>query len=569
MNTANFTAALSLVCVGLCCSDQTSTDSPSDLPSEEACEAIEEPAPARLTASQYKRVLTDLFQTDDGQMLPVIAQASTPVGVSQLQDRWRNGYPNQADAQEPTDADLRALLRNAVLIAEEVAALRQQIAGGLEAGTEEEREYIAQLARRAWRLPVNGPSVVALLEWYDADLGLDDPDRALPAAIAAILLAPELFYQLDATDAEGCPVDPPVTDHRWVTRMSLALWGTYPDPNLLELADSGRVEAEFLPAFEEISADRRTLDGLGDFAQHWLELPDAVGSRLTPGGTPIDDETGAALVTQARQFVAETIRAGGTVRDLFQSSIYPVRADVAEYYGLAPGDFSDTWEMVDVATNERTGLATLAGVLAEGADEVRPSPVRRANLILTRVICSPPPPPPANLDTTLEVVDTGGPQTVRQRYDIHQADPVCSSCHAVMDPLGHAFGNFNSSGEFWAEEPWWPNDVAPSDAAELVWLPIDSETRVVDYLPEPLGGLDVSGAADIADALADSEAVHRCFVSNLLQWTLGRELDSDNVGDQELAQRITELSFTDDVPVTSLLADVFTSDQFRSRGGAP
>ena len=49
--------------------------------------------------------------------------------------------------------------------------------------------------------------------------------------------------------------------------------------------------------------------------------------------------------------------------------------------------------------------------------------------------------------------DAGGakPTTLRQRLEAHRANPVCASCHKIMDPMGFALENFDLVGA-WREK---------------------------------------------------------------------------------------------------------------------
>ena len=40
---------------------------------------------------------------------------------------------------------------------------------------------------------------------------------------------------------------------------------------------------------------------------------------------------------------------------------------------------------------------------------------------------------------------------MRQRMELHQSNPACSSCHSRMDPLGYALENFDGLGR-WREK---------------------------------------------------------------------------------------------------------------------
>ena len=43
-------------------------------------------------------------------------------------------------------------------------------------------------------------------------------------------------------------------------------------------------------------------------------------------------------------------------------------------------------------------------------------------------------------------------KTVRQRLTVHRNEPMCAGCHKIIDPIGLAFENFDTAGEFRASE---------------------------------------------------------------------------------------------------------------------
>jgi hypothetical protein len=39
-------------------------------------------------------------------------------------------------------------------------------------------------------------------------------------------------------------------------------------------------------------------------------------------------------------------------------------------------------------------------------------------------------------------------RTMRERLEAHRANPVCASCHKMMDPIGFALENFDAVGKY-------------------------------------------------------------------------------------------------------------------------
>ena len=56
---------------------------------------------------------------------------------------------------------------------------------------------------------------------------------------------------------------------------------------------------------------------------------------------------------------------------------------------------------------------------------------------------------------------------MRERMVKHRRNPVCASCHSLMDPLGLALENFDSAGR-------WRSVDEGSDSRKSVFVPIDA-----------------------------------------------------------------------------------------------
>jgi hypothetical protein len=81
----------------------------------------------------------------------------------------------------------------------------------------------------------------------------------------------------------------------------------------------------------------------------------------------------------------------------------------------------------------------------------RTSPVVRGQWILENILGSPAPDPPPGVETDLDQdPEAARKKSLRERLEAHRANPVCVSCHKIMDPLGLALENFDLIG-MWRE----------------------------------------------------------------------------------------------------------------------
>jgi hypothetical protein len=138
----------------------------------------------------------------------------------------------------------------------------------------------------------------------------------------------------------------------------------------------------------------------------------------------------------------------------------------------------------------------------------RTSPVVRGAWIVENVLGAevPTPPPGVGADLAKEASEAEGltGDTVRERLEMHRANPTCAACHSIMDPLGLALENFDLLGRWREQEDGQPLDVT---------------TEMTD-------GTKLAGPADLRAALLSrSDAFVTSLTERLMTYALGRELD--------------------------------------------
>src|SRR5690606_2486854 len=68
--------------------------------------------------------------------------------------------------------------------------------------------------------------------------------------------------------------------------------------------------------------------------------------------------------------------------------------------------------------------------------------------ILENLLGTPPPPPLPDVGELRPTSDTGAVLSMRERMEQHRRNPVCASCHSMMDPLGLSLENFDAVGKW-------------------------------------------------------------------------------------------------------------------------
>ena len=126
----------------------------------------------------------------------------------------------------------------------------------------------------------------------------------------------------------------------------------------------------------------------------------------------------------------------------------------------------DHFRRVELKDSARWGLMGKGAILMAAAYPNRTSPVLRGKFILANILGVPPANPPPNVPTLNDKdIGTTKALTVREMMAKHRASPTCSSCHAVMDPLGFALENFDATG-MWRDKDRFAGTVIDS-AGEL------------------------------------------------------------------------------------------------------
>jgi hypothetical protein len=176
----------------------------------------------------------------------------------------------------------------------------------------------------------------------------------------------------------------------------------------------------------------------------------------------------------------------------------------------------------------------------------RTSPVSRGKWILENILGTPAPVPPPGVNTNLEEDPQQAKVTsLRQRMELHRKNPVCASCHRIMDPIGFALENFDLIGA------WRTTDGG---------TPIDATGQLVD-------GTRLNGVADLRQALLSrSDAFVLNATERLLTYALGRAIEPS---DMPTVRSIVHRAAADDYRFSSLVLGVARSVPFRMRVKKP
>ena len=373
-------------------------------------------------------------------------------------------------------------------------------------------KIVRTIASQAFRGPISERDFSGLMKFYTDSRKEGDLEYAIGGAIEAILASPQFLLRLESTPgALRAGTAYRLSDSELASRLSYFIWGSGPDAELTKLASAGRLST---PGVYEKQIARLLVDPRSEalsnrFARQWLRLGDVDSVLPDAVAYPYFDRTlGDAFIKESELFFDSLVREDRSVLDLLTADYSFVNERIARHYGI-PNVTGNAFRRVTLPP-ERRGILTQGSVLVLTSVADRTSPVMRGKWVMEVMMGSPPPAPPADVPAfeTIKGEVGGKVLTVRERMEVHRANPTCMSCHRVIDPLGLALENFDVTGKYRIK-----------DAGTAV----DPNGVLYDGTP-------MSGAAGLRAALLKhQDVVLLSFTENLMTYALGRRIDGPDM----------------------------------------
>lgn len=526
-------------------SEGGSTDGPGG---DDAGPADELPAPStriyRLTHQQWENTVQDLLYLPE------------PTGLSEdfRTDPSVGGFvfDNNATTLEVDQALWQSYQRAAVQVAEQVttdpallAALVPPDAGD---PTARAQQFVAEFGLRAYRRPLEAAETAELVAIFETAPplyeGVDPFTAGVRLAIETVLQSPHFLYRIEtSTTVEGTVI--PLGDYEVAQRLSYFLWNSMPDDELLvAAADAALVDADGLrDQATRMLGDIRARAVVEHFHDQVFEVERFQNAAPSPAFYPDAPENLGDLATEEhRRFIEDVVfeRAGG-IAELLTSNETFVNDQVAQIYGLE-GTFGPEFTKATLDPAQRSGILTQLGFLVANATTANPDPIHRGVFIAKHLACMNIAAPPDGVPPLPPSEGRSNRQTVEDHTE--QPGTSCVGCHStIINPFGFPFENYDAMGAWRTDDNGFPVDPASS-------VPLDDET------------IPVSGAVELAAALAASPMVHSCYLQHWVEFAFGRPLADT---DEAFTTRVGEQSQAGDLPVRDLLVEIVTSNAFRNR----
>ena len=418
------------------------------------------------------------------------------------------------------------------------------------------QEIVDRLGAQAYRRFLDDADARGLMGLYD--VGAEDGgfEAGVRMALEGMLASPHFVFRLEepagvagfaGVDVAGASGVHRIGDADLAVRLAFFLWGTGPDMELMTVARDGLLSSD--PTTMEAQVRRMLQDERASalatrFAAQWMRLQDL--EKIQPDvrvAPDFDEQLKRSMRKETELFFDHLVREDRSLLDLYGANYTFVNDRLARHYGIG-GVAGSRFRRVEYANPERRGILAHGSVLTLTSHAGRTSPVLRGKWVMEVLLGTPPPPPPPDVpELEEEAAENGRFLTVREQMETHRANPACSSCHRMIDPIGLALENFDVTGA------WRLKDQGVS----------------VDAAGELYDGTPLASPTDLRAALLKRpEPLVRTFTENLMAYALGRRLEHY---DMPTVRRIARSAAAQDYRMSAFVLGVTGSDAFGMKAG--
>ena len=406
------------------------------------------------------------------------------------------------------------------------------------------RRIVSRLARRAYRRPPTAAEVDTLMTFYSQGREQGDFEAGVQQALARILVAPAFLFRTEEVPTSVAPGGAyAISDVALASRLSFFLWSSIPDDALLDLAVAGRLSqpAVLERQVRRMLADPKAAALVDNFAGQWLFLREL--QTVQTEAKHFDDNLRQAFRTETSMLFEHIVREDRSLVDLLDADYTFANERLARHYGI-PNVHGSYFRQVRLpADSPRRGLLGQGSMLTVTSVATRTSPVSRGKWVLENLLGAPPHQPPPGVEVNLDAPAEGTPTTLRQRLELHRTNPVCASCHKIMDPIGFALENFDLVGT-------WRDADGPG--------PVDATGQLADGTP-------LNGPSDLRRALlARTDAFLTVATEKLFTYALGRPVSA---ADMPAIRAIVRDAGRQDHRFSAFVVSLVKSPSFRMRSG--
>ena len=469
--------------------------------------SADKPTSMRISSSQYRRTISDIF----GSSIVITARFESEtrenglLAIGALNNSVsEDGFERYDEIAKDVAAQVIDKNHRNILIPckPKSATASDDVCAG---------KFLSTTGRLLYRRPLKKEEIQTLV-----GVSKDTADKkkdfyaGISTSLVDLLISPDFLFRYRTLEPD--PAHPGRTrldGYSKAAILSSFLWNSNPDDLLLKAAENGSLQTDkgLAKQVDRMITSPEIASGVRAFFSDMLGLDQfdilSKDAKFFPRFTP--DAKRDAPEQTLRTIVDHVVNRQGDYRDLFTTRRTFLTRALAALYGVPLVDATDNarpmrWLPYTYPDGDpRAGILSQASFVALYSGAGRTSPTVRGKNFRLNILCQVVPPPPPNIDFSL-IQDISNPKfkTVRDRLTAHRTNPTCAGCHRLMDPVGLAFENFDSSGGFRTTENGAPIDTSGE------W-----------------NGVKFSGPVELTKALHDDPAVTACVARKVFAFASG------------------------------------------------
>lgn len=363
-------------------------------------------------------------------------------------------------------------------------------------------QFCRRLAERAFRRPLSPAQ-----QRFFVDLHFEKTpsvESAVKRSMLLILKSPRFLYPGVGSKS--------FDSYDIATRLSIGLWDSLPDRQLLDAAAKGQLttSTQIEKQATRMLADPRAKAKLRHVFHDWLQMDEKESipkdKQLFPD---FDEQITSDLRTSLDLFIDSVVWSEKSdYRRLLLAEHVFVNPRIAKFYGIKRDakPAGDEFQQVSFEPGKRAGVLTHPYLLSMFAYHNLSSPIHRGVFLTRKVLGRSLKPPPQATEFKDGSFDPH--MTTREKVTLITKSTACMTCHSVINPLGFSLEHFDAVGRFRAKEKKRPIDVTS------------------DY--ETVAGRKVKldGARSLAEVVVSSRQAHGAFVDHLFHQTIKQPINA-------------------------------------------
>jgi hypothetical protein len=472
---------------------------------DECAKAKIAPGPAfvrRLNRFEYDNTIRDL-----------LGDESNPASAFPTEE-MRLGFDNNATALQVSPALVEQYMRAAETLATTAVTKNMKslvpcdpAVTGADACA---KSFIDSFGTKAYRRPLTSDEGASMKAVFDVGAKTDFTSGIRLVIETMIQSAPFLYRIEFGSTPHANEQVVKLTSWEMASRLSYLLWQSMPDDELLAAAKADRLQdsGDIAMQVTRMMEDPKAHEPFQHFHEQWLKL-DQIGNLDKDAKVfqSFDATLTPLMAEETRRFLEYVVwQGGGTLDDLLTSPVSYQNAKLSAYYGISGASGTDFVQVkLDPAAN--AGILTKGGLMAMLGKANDTAPVQRGKFVREQLLCQPLSPPPANI--MIKPPELSSTLSTRERFAAHRTQPLCASCHDLMDPIGLGFENYDGAGHYRTTQNG---------------MTIDASGQV---LMSDITGT-FNGAVELAKRLATSDQVRNCVTTSWFRYAYGRAETTDD-----------------------------------------